>query len=134
HWLQTIAPGFEIAFSTQSETDRETFEEGVVMPSGATQPWSELSGAQSVAVALAVRSGMAEVGGAAYGVHYETFYFDESDSWLTGDYQLQYLQMMNRIADTGIDVVLITHIDAVIDSVDQITRIVPIDSETSEVR
>ena len=132
-WLQIIAPGFEIAFTTQSDTDRETFEEGVIMPSGAIQPWSELSGAQSVAVAFAVRMGMSEVGGAAYGVRYETIYLDEADSWLTGDYQLQFMQMLSRIAETGVDVVAITHIDAVIDSVDQITRIVPIDSETSEV-
>ncbi len=90
--------------------------------------------AQSIAHAYGHSHGDSDGLGAAYGVRYETFYFDESDSWLTGDYQLQYLQMMNRIADTGVDVVLITHIDSVIESVDQITEIVPIDSETSEVK
>lgn len=133
-WLQIIAPGFEIAFSTQTETDRETFEEGVIMPSGAIQPWSELSGAQSVAVALAVRMGLAELGGAAQGIHYGTLYLDEADSWLTGEYQQQFMDMLNRVADTGIDVVAITHIESVQDMVDQQTRVVPIDSETSEVR
>jgi len=133
-WLQTIAPGFEIAFSTQSDTDRETFEEGVIMPSGVIQPWSELSGAQSVAVALAVRLGMAEVGGAAYGVHYETLYLDEADAWLSGDYQLQFMDYLSRVAETGIDVVAITHIEAVQDMIDQKTTIRAIDSETSEIR
>ena len=103
-------------------------------PSGDIEPWSELSGAQSVAVALAVRLGMAEVGGAAAGVHYETLYLDEADAWLSGDYQVQFLEMLNKVADTGIDVVAITHIESVQDMVDQRTKIRPIDNATSEVR
>ena len=133
-WLNVIAPGFEIYFTTQTETDRETFDEGVVTPSGDIEPWSELSGAQSVAVALAVRLGMAEVGGAAAGVHYETLYLDEADAWLSGDYQVQFLEMLNKVADTGIDVVAITHIESVQDMVNQRTEIRPIDNATSEVR
>jgi len=133
-WLQTIAPGFEIAFSTQTDTDQETFEEGVIMPSGVIQPWSELSGAQSVAVALAVRLALAEVGGSAYGVRYETVYLDEADAWLSGDYQLQFMDYISRVAATGIDVVAITHIEAVQDMIDQKTTIRAIDSETSEIR
>jgi len=133
-WLNVIAPGFEIYFTTQTETDRETFDEGVVTPSGDIEPWSELSGAQSVAVALAVRLGMAEVGGAAAGVHYETLYLDEADAWLSGDYQVQFLEMLNKVADTGIDVVAITHIESVQDMVDQRTEIRPVGNATSEVR
>lgn len=123
-WLEIIAPGFEIAFSTQTDTNQETFEEGVILPTGAIQPWSELSGAQSVAVALAVRLGLAEVGGAAQGVHYETLYLDEADAWLTGNYQQQFMNMLSRVADTGIDVVAITHIDAVKEMVDQQVEVV----------
>ena len=123
-WLAIIAPGFEIAFSTQTDTARETFEEGVILPSGAIQPWSELSGAQSVAVALAVRLGLAEVGGTAQGIHYETLYLDEADAWLTGDYQQQFMDMLAKVADTGIDVVAITHIEAVKQMVDQQVEVV----------
>jgi len=123
-WLAIIAPEFEIAFSTQTDTDRETFDEGVILPSGAIQPWSELSGAQSVAVALAVRLGLAEVGGAAQGIHYETLYLDEADAWLTGNYQQQFMNMLAKVADTGIDVVAITHIEAVKQMVDQQIEIV----------
>jgi DNA repair exonuclease SbcCD ATPase subunit len=94
------------------------------MPSGAIQPWSELSGAQSVAVALAVRLGLAEVGGAAQGIHYETLYLDEADAWLTGDYQQQFMDMLAKVADTGIDVVAITHIEAVKQMVDQQVEVV----------
>mgnify|MGYP002700415841 CR=1 FL=1 len=123
-WLGIIAPGFEIAFSTQTDTDRETFDEGIIMPNGAIQPWSELSGAQSVAVALAVRLGLAEVGGAAQGIHYETLYLDEADAWLTGIYQQQFMNMLAKVADTGIDVVAITHIEAVKQMVDQQVEVV----------
>jgi len=123
-WLAIIAPEFEIAFSTQTDTDRETFDEGVILPSGAIQPWSELSGAQSVAVALAVRLGLAEVGGAAQGIHYETLYLDEADAWLTGNYQQQFMNMLAKVADTGIDVVAITHIETVKQMVDQQIEIV----------
>jgi len=123
-WLGIIAPGFEIAFSTQTDTDRETFDEGIIMPNGAIQPWSELSGAQSVAVALAVRLGLAEVGGAAQGIHYETLYLDEADAWLTGIYQQQFMDMLAKVADTGIDVVAITHIETVKQMVDQQVEVV----------
>jgi len=133
-WLGIIAPGFEIAFSTQTETDRETFDEGIIMPNGTIQPWSELSGAQSVAVALAVRLGLAEVGGAAQGIHYETLYLDEADAWLTGDYQQQFMDMLARVADTGIDVVAITHIEAVKEMIDQQTEVVANGDGTSEIR
>ena len=133
-WLQVVAPGFGIAFSTQTDTDRETFEEGVIMPSGQIQPWSELSGAQSVAVALAVRLALAEVGGAAYGVRYETLYLDEADAWLSGEYQKQFMDYLSRVAATGIDVVAIPHIEAVQDMIDQKTIIRAIDSETSEIK
>ena len=133
-WLGIIAPGFEIAFSTQSDTDRETFDEGIIMPSGAIQPWSELSGAQSVAVALAVRLGLAEVGGAAQGIHYETLYLDEADAWLTGIYQQQFMDMLSKVADTGIDVVAITHIDAVKQMVDQQVEVVATGDGTSRLK
>ena len=133
-WLGIIAPGFEIAFSTQTDTDRETFDEGIIMPSGAIQPWSELSGAQSVAVALAVRLGLAEVGGAAQGIHYETLYLDEADAWLTGIYQQQFMDMLSKVADTGIDVVAITHIDAVKQMVDQQVEVVATGDGTSRLK
>ena len=133
-WLGIIAPGFEIAFSTQTDTDRETFDEGIIMPNGAIQPWSELSGAQSVAVALAVRLGLAEVGGAAQGIHYETLYLDEADAWLTGIYQQQFMDMLAKVADTGIDVVAITHIDAVKQMVDQQVEVVATGNGTSRLK
>ena len=133
-WLGIIAPGFEIAFSTQTDTDRETFDEGIIMPNGAIQPWSELSGAQSVAVALAVRLGLAEVGGAAQGIHYETLYLDEADAWLTGIYQQQFMDMLSKVADTGIDVVAITHIDAVKQMVDQQVEVVATGNGTSRLK
>ena len=133
-WLGIIAPGFEIAFSTQTDTDRETFEEGIIRPNGAIQPWSELSGAQSVAVALAVRLGLAEVGGAAQGIHYETLYLDEADAWLTGNYQAQFMDMLAKVADTGIDVVAITHIDAVKQMVDQQVEVVATGDGTSRLK
>ena len=132
-WLDVIAPNFAIYFSTQTETDRETFEEGVITPSGNLEPWSELSGAQSVAVALAVRLGLAEVGGAAHGVRYQTLYLDEADAWLSGSYQQAFMEYINKVAETGIDIVCITHIEAVKEMVDQQTLVVDTGNGTSEI-
>ena len=132
-WLNIIAPNFSIYFSTQTETDRETFEEGVITPSGNLEPWSELSGAQSVAVALAVRLGLAEVGGAAHGVHYQTLYLDEADAWLSGEYQQQFMEYINKVAETGIDIVCITHIEGIKEMVDQQTFVTSTGNGTSEV-
>ena len=132
-WLDVIAPNFAIYFSTQTETDRETFEEGVITPSGNLEPWSELSGAQSVAVALAVRLGLAEVGGAAHGVRYQTLYLDEADAWLSGDYQQTFMEYINKVAETGIDIVCITHIEAVKEMVDQQTLVIDTGNGTSEI-
>jgi DNA repair exonuclease SbcCD ATPase subunit len=81
--------------------------------------FADLSGAQSVAVGLAVRLALGELGSVAHGVRYETIILDEADSWLVGEKQDAYLRLLRTLADQGLDVLCISHIPNVKDQEDQ---------------
>ena len=117
-WLELLSPEFRIAFSTLSETGRETLEEGVQGPFGLLS-FADLSGAQSVAVGLAVRLALSELGGVAHGVRHETLVLDEVDAWLTGERQDAYLRLLEKLGERGYDALVISHIDGVRDLIPQ---------------
>jgi hypothetical protein len=86
--------------------------------------YADLSGAQSVAVGLAVRLSLAELGGGVHGVRHETVILDEADSWLVGDKQDAYLRLLRTLADSGYDVLCISHISSVKEQVDQLIELI----------
>ena len=131
-WLELLSPEFHIAFSTLSDTGRETLEEGVQGPFGLLS-FADLSGAQSVAVGLAVRLALAELGGVAHGVRHATFVLDEADAWLVGEKQDAYLRLLRTLADSGFDVLCISHISSVKEQVDQVIELV-VTAQGTEVR
>ena len=115
-YLEMFMPGHAVEFNTLTETGREMFDLVFATPAG-VRSWGQFSGGEKAILSMAIQSGFADVAGRAHGFTPEMLILDEADGALRGPNQMKFLEAINRAAQAGKQVVIISHIADVLDVV-----------------